>query len=89
MVERSQHLRLPREACQPIGIEGEGVGDDLQRHVAMQLGIAGAIDLAHAPGTECGGISYGPRRVPGVNDTRLWWNGCDYTGRPEVWEKER
>ena len=54
VVERRQHLRLAREACDAIGIEGKGVGNDLQRDVAIQLGIARTIPLAHAAGTEGG-----------------------------------
>jgi hypothetical protein len=54
VVERRQHLRLAREACDALGIEGNWVGDDLQRDVAIQLGIARAIHLAHAAGAEGG-----------------------------------
>jgi len=46
VVERRQHLRLALEACAPIRIERERVGDDLQRNVATELRIARAIDLA-------------------------------------------
>jgi hypothetical protein len=52
MIERGQHLRLALETCEAVGVERERVGDDLQRDVAIQLGIAGAIDLAHAAGAE-------------------------------------
>ena len=36
MVERGEHLRFALEASEPVGIEGEGVGQDLQRDVAIR-----------------------------------------------------
>ena len=54
MIERGEVLRLSLESSQTFGVVGEGVGQDLQRDVAMQLGVAGAIDLAHAAGTDGG-----------------------------------
>ena len=48
MVERREHLRLAFESRQPLGIVGEQVGQDLERDLAAQLGVAGAVDLAHA-----------------------------------------
>ena len=45
MIQRGQYLRLAFEACEAIGIEGERVGDDLQRDVTTKLRIARAIDL--------------------------------------------
>src|SRR5258705_5849025 len=47
MIEGRERLRFAREACQAIGIAGEGVRKDLERDVAIQLRVAGAIDLAH------------------------------------------
>ena len=52
MVERGQHLRFAPEARESIGICGEQIRQQLQRNVAPQLRIAGAIHLAHAAGTE-------------------------------------
>ena len=37
-----------RESRQAIGVQGECVRQDLQRDVAIELGVAGAIDLAHS-----------------------------------------
>jgi hypothetical protein len=50
MIERGQHLRLTLEAREPLGIFGEEVGKKLQRHVAVQPGVAGP--LAHAAGAQ-------------------------------------
>ncbi len=40
---------LALETLQPLGVLGEGVGQDLEGHVASQLGVLGPPDLAHAP----------------------------------------
>lgn len=47
VIERGERLRF---ACQPgesVGIVSNGIAQDLQRHVATEPGIAGAINLAH------------------------------------------
>ena len=54
VVQRGQHLRFALETGEAIRIAGEGVRQDLQRDVAIQLGIARAIHLAHAAGAEGG-----------------------------------
>src|SRR5450759_2759487 len=48
MVERRQHLRFTAQARESIGIGGERVRQNLQRDVAIELGIPRAVDLAHA-----------------------------------------
>ena len=52
MIERGKHLRLALEARQPLGIGREGLRQDLQRDVAIEPRIAGAIHLTHAAGTD-------------------------------------
>ena len=52
MIERRQQLRLALEARHALGIIGQRRGQQLQRDVAAERGIAGAIDLAHAAGAE-------------------------------------
>ena len=42
----------------------------LDRHLALQLGVAGAIHLPHAACADGAGISYAPTRVPGVSAIR-------------------
>ena len=57
MVEAGEDLRLPREPGEPIRITGEGVGEDLQRHLAVELRVGGLPDLAHAAlAQECGDV---------------------------------
>ena len=48
MIERREHLRFAREPRETVRIEKKGVGQDLQSNVAIQLRIAGAVDLSHA-----------------------------------------
>ena len=52
MIERGQDLRFALEACEPVDIEGEELGQNLQRDVAIELGVACAIDLAHPTRTK-------------------------------------
>ena len=55
MVETGENLRFPLEPRKAIRITGEGVGQDLERHLPVQLGIGGLVDLAHAPLANEGG----------------------------------
>ena len=48
MIEGGERLGFAREAQHTIRVRGEQLGKDLQRDVAIELRIAGAIDLAHA-----------------------------------------
>jgi len=48
MVQRGQHLGLALEAAQSIGVADHTVGQDLQRDLAIQRGVARAIDLTHS-----------------------------------------
>ena len=55
VVEAGEDLRLPREPGEPVWISCEGVGEDLQRDLAVELGVGGLPDLAHAALPEQGG----------------------------------
>ena len=48
MVQRREQLRLPLEAGQAIGIGGESLGQDLDRHFAVEGGVQRLPDHAHA-----------------------------------------
>ena len=52
MIERRQELGFALEAGHALGIAGEGLGQDLQRDVAIEASVAGAVDFAHAAGAE-------------------------------------
>jgi len=55
MVQGGEHLRLALEPGEPVLIEREGLGEDLQRDVATELGVARPIHIAHAAGVDFGG----------------------------------
>ena len=55
MVERRKELRLSFEAGEAVRIEPEGFGQDLERDVPIQSGVAGPIDLAHPARTDRSG----------------------------------
>jgi hypothetical protein len=54
MIQGREGLGLSCESCQPFSVAREEIGQDLDGDVAVQPGISGSIDLAHAAGTECG-----------------------------------
>ena len=47
VVERGERLRFAGEPGQPIRVVGEGVGQDLQRDIAIELRVAGPKHLSH------------------------------------------
>jgi hypothetical protein len=47
VIELREHLRFALEARESLGVVRERVGEDLDRDVAVELGVVGAIDLAH------------------------------------------
>lgn len=47
MIERGPHLGLALKSRQPLGIPREGVGQDLDDHLAFELRIPRAVDLTH------------------------------------------
>ena len=55
VVQAGEHLRFPLEPGEPVGVSGEGVRQDLQRDIAAELGVGGAIDLPHPAFTDQGG----------------------------------
>ena len=55
MVQRGQHLGLPLKAPHPLPVGGELFGQDLERDLAAELGVCGAVDLAHPAGAKFAG----------------------------------
>ena len=49
VVQRCKGLGFAREPSKPVRIVRKRVREDLERDIAIQLGIARAIDLSHAP----------------------------------------
>ena len=54
VVERRQHLRFPLEPGQPLGVMHEGVGQDLQGDITVELRVPRFVDLPHAARTDGG-----------------------------------
>ena len=52
MRQRRHRLRLALEPRQRRRILRQRLGQDFDGDVAIQLGVAGAVDLAHAAGAE-------------------------------------
>jgi len=47
MIEGGQHLRFSLEARHAVGIPRQRFGQNLDRHIAVELGICGAPHLTH------------------------------------------
>ena len=52
MIQRREHLRFAPKPREPIGVDAEGLGKDLQRDVAPELRVPRAIHLAHPAGAQ-------------------------------------
>ena len=52
MAEGREHLGLALKPRHAVGIAGKGLGQDLDRHVALELEIARPVHLAHTTGPE-------------------------------------
>ena len=55
MVQAGENLGFTLEPCEPIRISRKRLGQDLQRHLPVQLGVSGLIDLPHPAFTDEGG----------------------------------
>ena len=72
MVEAGEDLRLPREPGKPIRVRCEGVGEDLQRDLAVELGVGGLPDLAHPALANEGGDVIVPEAGAGLQGHDLF-----------------
>jgi hypothetical protein len=48
MVQRREHLRFALEPCDPVGIGGKDVRENLDRNVPIQPRISRSVDLTHS-----------------------------------------
>ena len=55
VIEAGEDLRLPLEPGEAIRVIGKGDGEDLQRDLAVKLGVGGLPDLVHTPLAEQSG----------------------------------
>ena len=73
MVQRREHFRLALQPGHPLGIVGKRVGQHLDRNVALEPGVVGAIHLSHSA---CANLRQDFIRA----DTRAlnehYWAGC-------------
>jgi len=54
MVEHGERLRFALEARQPFRVGGKDGRQDFQRDIAIEVRVAGEVDLAHAASAELG-----------------------------------
>src|SRR5262249_23442030 len=52
MIERGEHAGLALEARVPVAVGDQRVAQNLERHLAAQRRVLGAIDLSHSAGAE-------------------------------------
>jgi hypothetical protein len=71
MIERRQHLRLTFEARQSIRVVGQEFGQDLDRDVAMELGVSRSIDLAHPASSQQRENFISAETIAGVQGHRM------------------
>jgi hypothetical protein len=55
VVELGQELGLALEAVEPAFVLGEGGGQHLDRHLAVELGVGHPVHLAHPALAQLGG----------------------------------
>jgi hypothetical protein len=70
VIQGGQDLRFPLEAGEPVGVPGDGLGQDLDGHVALQLRVRGPVDLAHAAGADLRGDLIGTDTAAGCQRHR-------------------
>jgi hypothetical protein len=66
MVQRRKGLGFAQEAREPLGVVRERLGQDLDRDVTIELGVARPIDFAMPPRPISWIRVKTPRRVPGA-----------------------
>ena len=66
MVQDAGGARLLLEAAQPVGIGGEGRRQDLDRHLAAEARVPGAVDLSHSPRSDRREDFVGPESGAGL-----------------------
>ncbi len=52
MIQRGEHFGVALEACHALRVASKSLGQNFDCHIALQLGIARAVDLSHATGAD-------------------------------------
>ena len=86
MVQRREGLRFAREPGEPIGIAGEDLGKDLQRHVTIQPGVPGPEHLSHPAFADRSGDFVDAETGAGIENQVL---GLYVPGKQENGREER
>ena len=81
VIEGRQRFGFAFEAREPIGIGRESLRQDLQRDVAIEVRIAGAIHLAHGAGAEWSEDRVGAESRPGSERHDAHYTGLERCGR--------
>src|SRR5262249_30598360 len=63
MIQRREGSRLAFEARKAFGVRGERVRQNLDRDVALEFGVMGAVDLTHSTFAELVEDAIGPDRA--------------------------
>src|SRR5262249_45355336 len=69
MIQGSQQPRLALEPCQPLRIARKGLRQNLDRHVASEHGIGGAVHLPHAALAQ---FRFNPVMAQSLTDHDCW-----------------
>ena len=72
VVQRGECVRFSCEPRQPIGITGEGVGKDLECHVAIELRVVGPVYLSHPSFADLSGDFVDAEAYAGCEGQQLW-----------------
>ena len=80
MRERGDRLGLALEAGERGGIGGQPLGQDLDRDIAIEARVAGAVDLTHPPGADRSDDLVGAEAGAGCE----WHGGSQYSDRPHA-----
>jgi len=79
MVERGQHFRFALEAREAAWVRRYGRGQDLDRDLALEIRVGGAIDLPHAAHADLGSDFVGAEARAGGQG-----HGAEVKGRRRV-----
>ena len=71
VIQRGKDLGFTLEASEAVGIEREFGGQDFQRDVAIQSGVARPIDLAHTAHAKQAGDFVSPESSAASSATRI------------------
>ena len=81
MIQRREDFGFALEPHQPLGVCRNGLRQDLDRDLPLQVRVSSAIHLTHAAHADLGGDFIGAD-TSSCYEGHGAGNGCDYTGMP-------